>query len=146
MVEMSSSGSVNTVDHEGIDKESLGRAGWTILHSISASYPVTPSVDEQKDVNQFVHLFAKLYPCEPCAYGFQEIIKENPPDVTSHSAFALWLCNAHNQVNVSLNKPIFDCNLESIQSKWGKCEACSSHTDELEAFKALTKLPKNKFN
>ncbi|KAF4121554.1 mitochondrial FAD-linked sulfhydryl oxidase [Geosmithia morbida] len=94
------------------DVEELGRSSWTLLHSIAASYPKTPSPAQQSDLVSFVHLFSRLYPCWVCAEDFKGYISREPPQAKSRDDFGMWLCRAHNDVNVKLGKPMFDC------SKW----------------------------
>ncbi|KAM3426889.1 hypothetical protein NHJ13734_009215 [Beauveria thailandica] len=94
------------------DVEMLGRSSWTLLHSIAAAYPDTPSQTQQADVLRFVDLFAKLYPCWVCADDFQSYISRQVPKVASRDEFGQWLCGAHNDVNRKLGKKEFDC------SKW----------------------------
>ncbi|CEJ93414.1 Putative Augmenter of liver regeneration [[Torrubiella] hemipterigena] len=98
------------------DVEALGRSSWTLLHSIAATYPETPSRTQQSDLLSFVDLFSKLYPCWVCADDFQSYIKREAPSVSSRDDFGKWLCGAHNDVNVKLGKPIFDCS--KWQERW----------------------------
>lgn len=93
------------------DVELLGRSSWSLLHSIAATYPSEPSVNQQSDMKQFISLFSKIYPCWFCADDFKLYIKKNEPKVDTQEKFGKWLCDAHNEVNVKLGKPIFDCNL-----------------------------------
>ncbi|KAK3322107.1 augmenter of liver regeneration [Apodospora peruviana] len=94
------------------DVETLGRSSWTLLHSIAATYPKTPTPSEQSDIKSFMRLFAKLYPCWTCAADFQQYIKKEDVRAGSRDEFGNWLCDAHNEVNKKLGKPTFDC------SKW----------------------------
>ncbi|KAN0033296.1 hypothetical protein ACTA71_002720 [Dictyostelium dimigraforme] len=94
----------------------LGNSGWTLLHTIAAYYPEKPSEKKKQDVKEFLQSFSKVYPCNVCAKDFREIMKETPPTLDSQNDFALWLCNAHNNVNLQLGKPTFDCNL--INKRW----------------------------
>ncbi|TLD17203.1 uncharacterized protein PgNI_01618 [Pyricularia grisea] len=93
------------------DVETLGRGTWTLLHTIAAQYPEKPTQTEQSDLAGFMRLFSKLYPCWVCADDFREYIKREPLRVRTRDEFGNWLCNAHNDVNKKLGKPIFDCNL-----------------------------------
>ncbi|PKS07082.1 hypothetical protein jhhlp_005679 [Lomentospora prolificans] len=108
------------------DVEVLGRSSWTLLHSIAATYPETPSTSQQSDLLGFVHLFAKLYPCWTCAEDFQSYLARTKPRVNSRSEFGLWLCDAHNDVNKKLGKPMFDCSLweQRWRTGWkdGRCD------------------------
>ncbi len=45
-----------------------------------------------------------------CAEHFRTILDKYPPQVSSRSVAAAWGCHVHNEVNKSLNKPIFDCS------------------------------------
>lgn len=45
-----------------------------------------------------------------CAGHFRLILDKYPPQVSSRSAAAAWGCHVHNEVNKSLNKPLFDCS------------------------------------
>ncbi|KAK3936909.1 augmenter of liver regeneration [Diplogelasinospora grovesii] len=94
------------------DVETLGRSTWTLLHTIAATYPPKPTPVEQNNIRDFFRLFSKLYPCWVCAEDFQAYMKKEAIKTESRDAFGNWLCDAHNEVNRKLGKPIFDC------SKW----------------------------
>lgn len=108
------------------DVEVLGRSTWTLLHSIAATYPTTPSPSQQSDVVGFVKLFSKLYPCWVCAEDFQAYIRRDPVRAGSRGEFGKWLCDAHNDVNKKLGKPVFDCSMweERWRTGWkdGRCD------------------------
>lgn len=92
------------------DSFSLGRAGWTFLHTMSAYYPDQPSQQQQQRMASFITNFAQFYPCPPCAEHFQQHIEKNPPPTQTRNSLSLFLCRYHNDVNVRLGKPTFDCN------------------------------------
>ncbi|KAL2355182.1 augmenter of liver regeneration [Cryomyces antarcticus] len=110
------------------DVDELGRSTWTLLHSMTATYPVSPSTTQQNDVRQFVSLFSRLYPCWVCADDFRNWMKEdgNAPRVSSRDEFGKWMCEAHNAVNVKLGKKSFDCGKweERWRTGWkdGRCD------------------------
>ncbi|GFP55108.1 hypothetical protein ACSS6W_003037 [Trichoderma asperelloides] len=108
------------------DVETLGRSTWTLLHSIAASYPETPSQTQRSDLLSFVGLFSKLYPCWVCAEDFQGYMARQKPQVNSREEFSQWLCRAHNDVNKKLGKPQFDCSRwdERWRTGWkdGRCD------------------------
>jgi FAD-linked sulfhydryl oxidase len=43
-------------------------------------------------------------------------MNERPPQLATRAAFSQWLCQAHNEVNVKLGKPMFDCAL--VDKRW----------------------------
>lgn len=93
------------------DIESLGRATWTLLHTIAANYPESATVKEQDEMREFLTIFSKRYPCSHCAQDFREWMnqKENQVKVNGREDLSIWMCQAHNEVNRKLGKPIFDC-------------------------------------
>ncbi|KAL8675372.1 MAG: hypothetical protein Q9168_000203 [Polycauliona sp. 1 TL-2023] len=110
------------------DVEELGRGAWSLLHSISASYPRRASATQQSEMRQFLGLFGKLYPCWVCAEDFQEwmLKKGNEPHVESRDGLGRWMCEAHNEVNRKLGKQEFDCGKweERWRTGWkdGRCD------------------------
>lgn len=98
------------------DVELLGKSSWTLLHSIAAHYPKNPSLEKQKKTVEFLHTFADLYPCWTCAEDFKKYLEKSKPNLSSQEFFSRWLCDAHNDVNLKLNKKKFNCNL--INKRW----------------------------
>jgi FAD-linked sulfhydryl oxidase len=107
-----------------VTKESVGRATWTLLHTIAAHYPETPNWRQRKDAKELMGIISRLYPCGDCAYHFRKILEADPPQVASKREFAQWLCRVHNTVNRSLNKPAFNCNL--VDFRWSPLECDES--------------------
>lgn len=109
------------------DVETLGNHTWTLLHSITATYPTRASAQQQSDMKQFLTLFGKLYPCWQCAEDFQEWMgrTRNEPRVEGRSELGRWMCEAHNEVNRKLGKKVFDCGRweERWRDGWrdGRC-------------------------
>tara|TARA_B110000858_G_C17768095_1_gene458062 strand:- start:754 stop:1098 length:345 start_codon:yes stop_codon:yes gene_type:complete len=83
-----------------IDKVSLGRSTWKLLHDIVNSV-------EREKTPYFVSMMdnlGKIYPCEECRLHISEYIQEHPTEMTHE-----WLCTFHNAVNQRLNKKKFKC-------------------------------------
>ena len=87
---------------------------------------MTPTPREQADVVSFMGLFSKLYPCWVCAEDFQRYIAKQRVRAGSRDEFGNWLCEAHNEVNRKLGKPVFDCSRweERWRTGWkdGSCD------------------------
>ncbi|KAF7918727.1 uncharacterized protein EAE97_011822 [Botrytis byssoidea] len=98
------------------DIETLGRASWTFLHTLSASYPSTPTPTDRTNISTFMSLFSQLYPCWTCASDFQSYMAENKVRTESRAEFGKWMCEAHNDVNRKLGKREFDC--ERWEERW----------------------------
>lgn len=52
----------------------LGRSTWKLLHTIAATYPNNPSEEVQFNIQQFIRLLPKVYPCKICADDFAEML------------------------------------------------------------------------
>ncbi|KAM3172455.1 hypothetical protein ACTXT7_014493 [Hymenolepis weldensis] len=109
-----------------LDKISLGRATWALLHTMAAYYPLKPSMDEMRSMERFFQDFAKFFPCKYCADDFKRNMEKFPPKVHSREALSGWLCLQHNLVNQKIGKPLFDCSkvLERWRFGWkdGSCD------------------------
>lgn len=113
---------------KGISKEEIGRATWTFLHTLCAQYPEHPTRRQQQDARSLIDILTRMYPCGECAQHFRQVVKDNPPRLSSRHDFSQWMCQVHNTVNRSLKKPVFNCAF--IESRWSgiDCEekdACS---------------------
>ncbi|CAF3637802.1 unnamed protein product [Rotaria sp. Silwood1] len=97
-------------------RDDLGRATWSLLHTMAAYYPNEPKKEEQQSMKQFINSFSKLFPCPECRTDFQEEIVKSPPDVSSCMAISTWMCQQHNIVNKKLGKPEFDC--KRVLERW----------------------------
>ncbi|KAF9111758.1 hypothetical protein BGX27_004483 [Mortierella sp. AM989] len=108
------------------DKEILGRATWTFLHTMAAYYPDKPSTMEQSTMKSLLGSFSQFYPCGHCAEHLRQEMKVDPPKVESRKELAWWMCGMHNKVNEMLGKDIFDCN--KLDERWrdgpadGRCD------------------------
>jgi len=98
------------------DITELGRSGWTVLHSVAAYFPEKPTEDNKTDATNFLNGFARLFPCKVCATDFQEVLTRHPPRLDNRKEFNMWMCEAHNEVNKKLGKPLFDCS--TIEDRW----------------------------
>ncbi|KAG2495687.1 hypothetical protein HYH03_006287 [Edaphochlamys debaryana] len=108
-------------------KAEVGRATWTLLHTLAAQFPQKPSRQQQKDARTLVDVLTRIYPCGDCARHFAELVKREPPVVTSGPEFRRWLCSVHNRVNSRLGKPTFNCDL--VESRWSPL-GCSPEEDD----------------
>ncbi|KAI9045519.1 flavin-linked sulfhydryl oxidase [Aspergillus affinis] len=112
------------------DVEKLGRSTWTLLHSMTATYPTKATTEQQTEMRTFLKLFSRLYPCWVCADDFRTWMAEpsgkNAPRLGGRADFGTWMCEAHNEVNRKLGKKEFDCRFweERWRTGWkdGRCD------------------------
>ncbi|KAI0463945.1 hypothetical protein LJB42_002954 [Komagataella kurtzmanii] len=91
-------------------KAELGSASWKLFHTILARYPESPSENQKSTLNDYIYLFAQVYPCGDCARHFNLLLQKYPPQLSSRQVAAVWGCHIHNQVNRRLEKPQYDCS------------------------------------
>ncbi|KAJ7625617.1 ERV/ALR sulfhydryl oxidase domain-containing protein [Roridomyces roridus] len=91
------------------DKEQLGRATWSFLHTTAAYYPERPTPSQRANMLALIHALPVLYPCSHCAEDFGESVARNKPDVSGRAGLSRWFCERHNEVNEKLGKEPFDC-------------------------------------
>jgi len=103
-----------------LDSDLLGRNTWSFLHTMAAYYPEHPTMEQQTGMINFIRLFSNFYPCHKCASHLREDLKHNMPDTSSNTRLSEWFCELHNNVNVRLGKPEFDCSkvLERWRDGW----------------------------
>lgn len=89
--------------HSGF-KITVGKATWTLLHTLAAKYPEKPSSKRQSMTKLWLDLLPEVYPCEECAEHMRENMARCPPVTTSRDALEDWICCFHNLVNDQLNK------------------------------------------
>ncbi|KAI1292360.1 hypothetical protein EDD11_008796 [Mortierella claussenii] len=124
-----SGSSTSTLQYEQecpADREILGRATWTFLHTMAAYYPDKPNAQEQSTMKSLLSSFSQFYPCGHCAEHLRDEMKVDPPKVESRKELAWWMCGMHNKVNEMLGKDKFDCN--KVDERWrdgpadGRCD------------------------
>ena len=104
------------------DRDALGRATWTFLHTTAAYYPTEPTPGQRTHMLALMRALPALYPCGHCAEHFGERIRAQPPDAAvtqGRAALSRWLCERHNEVNDMLGKPAFDCSKTDERWKTG---------------------------
>lgn len=123
-------------------KTQLGNASWKLFHTILARYPDEPSDQERNTLENYIHLFAQVYPCGDCARHFTKLLAKHPPQTKNRKTAALWGCYVHNIVNEKLNKPEYDCTtiLEDYDCGCGDDEKEKDYTLKGESMDHLRQI------
>ena len=103
----------------------VGRAGWTILHSIAAKYPMRPEPAVQARMHNFLDSFVSFYPCDFCSTHMQEEIQKRetasrskPSPFRDKLTLSSYICELHNSVNALNGKPAYSCAPEHVLRRW----------------------------
>jgi FAD-linked sulfhydryl oxidase len=116
------------------DRDDIGRAMWTVLHSIAAYYPQNATEDQERKARDFVFALPELYPCKDCARHLASALEEMPPRLETRKGFSVWLCDLHNRVNVRTGKLPRPCTLRELDEAWRTpSQACIAARKRLRA-------------
>jgi FAD-linked sulfhydryl oxidase len=94
--------------------------GWLTLHSIAANYPEHPTNEDRLILKRFMDLFTETIACPTCKnhFGslFHSYINQFPSWANSRFDLFVFVCRAHNAVNLRLDKPRISSVSESINT------------------------------
>ncbi|CAX40708.1 FAD-linked sulfhydryl oxidase, putative [Candida dubliniensis CD36] len=123
-------------------KAQLGNASWKLFHTILARYPDEPTDQERSTLENYIYLFAQVYPCGDCARHFTKLLAKYPPQTKNRKTAALWGCYVHNIVNEKLHKPEYDCTtiLEDYDCGCGDDEKEKDYTLKGESMDHLRQI------
>lgn len=81
---------------------------WFVLHLITFNYPKNPTNYHKQAYRDFFNSLKDVIPCESCRKHYAKNIQNYPitPNLDSKRKLVEWLIQIHNQVNMSLNKPV----------------------------------------
>lgn len=97
-----------------------GPSGWKILHTLSYTYPQTPDLEKQMQIEKFISSFTELLPCKDCRDSFKKYLKENPVHTKTKEGLIKWCVDAHNFVNKKLGKELF--TYDEAELNWRQIE------------------------
>ena len=84
-----------------VDRNRLGQSTWYLLHEIAKHVPKT----RESHFKNLMYSLSYVYPCEICRDHIDEYILKNGVELSDE-----WVCRFHNDVNMRLKKPLFDCS------------------------------------
>jgi FAD-linked sulfhydryl oxidase len=88
-----------------------GRKRWEELHTYAGAYPDSPSTEEVESAKRWMNEWRSRIPgyshCK-CRQKFAELELMRPAALSSRHAFVRWAIDIHNDVNLSLGKPLFE--------------------------------------
>ena len=96
-----------------------GPKAWDFFHSVSFSYPVNPTGEQQQAALDFFKALPFMLPCSTCGKHCEQQLKQFPPDVKNRETLTKWLYNFHNLINQRLGKkmPSLTRSKENINHK-----------------------------
>lgn len=83
-------------------KSEWGPYGWNWLHTLAATYPDSPDVEQASTVYRRLWGFASRLPCGECRTHAIAYIKANPPFLKTAAGFQHWAWRFHSSVNERL--------------------------------------------
>jgi FAD-linked sulfhydryl oxidase len=85
-----------------------GSSAWVFLHSVSNTFPDSPTSLEKKNYILFFYSLAEILPCKLCRSHYKEWLRLYPVDkfVSSQKKMNHWVFLMHNYVNLRLKKKL----------------------------------------
>lgn len=105
--------------------EIWGPYAWIFLHSITLEYPDNPTIEDKKNMNNFIQSLKDILPCLKCRVNFRDHLQNNPLDdnaLSSKKNLIKWLIDIHNSVNKLNGKEelSYEKSLEKIFNSFEK--------------------------
>lgn len=93
-----------------MDPTVWGPPAWTFLHTVTLTYPDQPTPKEKQAMAVFFQSLSEILPCQACQRHYARHLQRYPiaPALANKTSLIRWLITLHNQVNVSLGKPVLD--------------------------------------
>lgn len=60
-----------------LDKDTLGRGTWGLLHNMAIKYPEKPDMLQQEKMRGLIEGVAMFFPCKTCSKDFTESIRQD---------------------------------------------------------------------
>jgi len=103
-----------------MDNKIWGPNFWFTLHTTTLAYPDNPTYHDKRRYNDFFVSFQYILPCQKCREHYKQHLDNFPISISLDNKESLvkWLFNLHNQVNISLKKPVMEH--EAFKEKYRK--------------------------
>lgn len=103
-----------------MDNKIWGPYFWFTLHTITLAYPDNPTYHDKRRYNDFFVSVQYILPCPKCREHYKQHLDNFPISISldNKESLVLWLFNLHNQVNISLKKPVME--YEAFKEKYRK--------------------------
>lgn len=97
-------------------KAEIGNSLWTLLHEFAAAYPTAPTKEDTLKARVFFDTFEILIrtfadSCT-CYSEWQKIVSYVRPPINDGDALRTWAFAAHDWVNLTLGRPVFNPSSE----------------------------------
>jgi len=77
---------------------------WFVLHTITLNYPVKPTEEDKRNIENFFLSLKPILPCMYCRKNYDRHLKENPIKLNNRKDLVYWLIDIHNEVNAQEGK------------------------------------------
>ena len=93
-----------------MDNKIWGPNFWFTLHTVTLAYPDNPTYADKRRYNDFFVSVQHILPCKKCREHYRLHLDNSPISISLDNKESLvkWLFDLHNQVNISLNKPVME--------------------------------------
>lgn len=103
---------------------------WFSLHSITFTYPFSPSNEDKEMITDFFTSLKSVLPCITCQLNYTKNLEDLPIQTESRKKLVHWLIDLHNKVNVETGNPVitYETAIRFYERKY----ACRIYLDQEE--------------
>ena len=77
---------------------------WEFLHCTSLNYPINPTIQDKKNMYNFLISLKSILPCKYCRDNYDKNLNEIPIRLSNRKEFVCWMIDMHNEVNTMCGK------------------------------------------
>lgn len=90
-----------------MDPKIWGPHQWFMMHTISFTYPETPSPHDKRVYHDYFASLKEVLPCDACKKHYNTFFLQHPigPHLDRRKDLVQWVIDIHNFVNKNINKP-----------------------------------------
>lgn len=103
---------------------------WFSLHSITFTYPFSPSEEDKELITNFFTSLKNILPCITCQLNYRKNLEDLPIQTESRKELVHWLIDLHNKVNVETGKAVM--SREAAIKHYEKIYGCRIYLEQKE--------------
>jgi hypothetical protein len=91
----------------GQRRESFGPRTWDHLHVWGLGYPNDPTPEQRANCLSYIFALQKTLGCMSCSRHMLQRLQKKPLNMANRTTLTISLWEFHNDVNISIHKPVF---------------------------------------
>jgi hypothetical protein len=122
-----------------------GGHAWEFYHTVTFNYPISPTIEDQKNIKGMFDYLGPNLPCSICKESFAFFYKYIPIDdfLSDRYGVVYWLYSVHTLVNHKLNQP--NISFSTVIRKYEALRVSNEEPVTNEYVTMFIEMAKNKY-